>query len=461
MKLPASFSSRRGAISLVLAALAALVLIGINETGYKESSDALDRIEQYTKTRNAVNTLLQHVLDAETGSRGYLLTGDPRYLEPYNAAVAQIGEHLDRLRLAYAPDSAEAGTMNALTLNVQRKLAEMDLSVRMRKQGNEEAWKSVLLTDVGKEHMDAIREQAARLIDSASRRMALAQDQVERTLRLARAGIAIVAVAALVAFALYLRQTTRLKLAGEQQQAALQQERDLLETQVRERTASLAQLATHLQQVREEERGHLARELHDELGALLTAAKLDVARLKSRLGAQQPPEIGERLQHLTEALNGGIALKRRIIEDLRPSSLANLGLTAALEILAREFSERSGIEVASSLEPVQLDESAQLTVYRIVQESLTNVGKYAEAAQVDIGLREYPNHIEVEIRDDGKGFDVRSTKPSTHGLAGMRHRVEAAGGRFTVSSQPGQGTRIRASLPRSAAPAPSAVPETV
>jgi len=461
VKLPASFSSRRGAISLVLAALAALVLIGINETGYKESSDALDRIEQYTKTRNAVNTLLQHVLDAETGSRGYLLTGDPRYLEPYNAAVAQIGEHLDRLRLAYAPDSAEAGTMNALTLNVQRKLAEMDLSVRMRKQGNEEAWKSVLLTDVGKEHMDAIREQAARLIDSASRRMALAQDQVERTLRLARAGIAIVAVAALVAFALYLRQTTRLKLAGEQQQAALQQERDLLETQVRERTASLAQLATHLQQVREEERGHLARELHDELGALLTAAKLDVARLKSRLGAQQPPEIGERLQHLTEALNGGIALKRRIIEDLRPSSLANLGLTAALEILAREFSERSGIEVASSLEPVQLDESAQLTVYRIVQESLTNVGKYAEAAQVDIGLREYPNHIEVEIRDDGKGFDVRSTKPSTHGLAGMRHRVEAAGGRFTVSSQPGQGTRIRASLPRSAAPAPSAVPETV
>jgi signal transduction histidine kinase len=291
--------------------------------------------------------------------------------------------------------------------------------------------------------------------------MAQAQDQVEQSLRLARAGIAIVAVAALVAFALYLRQTTRLKLAGEQQQAALQQERDLLETQVRERTASLAQLATHLQQVREEERGHLARELHDELGALLTAAKLDVARLKSRLGAQLAPEVSQRLQHLTETLNSGIALKRRIIEDLRPSSLANLGLTAALEILAREFSERSGIEIASSLEPVQLDEGTQLTVYRIVQESLTNVGKYAEASQVDIGVREYSNHIEVEIRDDGKGFDVRSTKPSTHGLAGMRHRVEAAGGRLTVHSQPGQGTRIQASLPKAAAPAPAPVAETV
>ena len=458
MKPLSSFASSRGAISLILALLAALVLIGINETGYSQSSRALERIEEYTNTRNMVNRLLQHVLDAETGSRGYLLTGDPRYLEPYNAAAADIGQNLDALRKSYPPESPDSATLSQLTRNVQRKLAEMDLSVRMRKQGNEDAWKFVLMTDVGKEHMDAIREQAGKLIASATRGMTAAQDQVQQTLRLARAGIAIVATAALLAFYLYLRQTTRLKLAGEQQQAALQQERDLLETQVRERTASLAQLATHLQQVREEERGHLARELHDELGALLTAAKLDVARLKSRLGTTQP-EVVQRLQHLTETLNSGIALKRRIIEDLRPSSLANLGLTAALEILAREFSERSGIEIATSLEAVDLDESGQLTVYRTVQESLTNVGKYADAQQVEISVRDYSNHVEVDIRDDGKGFDVRSTKPSTHGLAGMRHRVEAAGGRLNVSSQPGQGTRILATLPKTkvAAPAPAAV----
>lgn len=451
MKLPSSFSSKRGSISLILALLAALVLIGINETGYSQSSRALDRIEEYTRTRNAVNKLLQHVLDAETGSRGYLLTGDPRYLEPYNAAVAEISNNLDSLRGSYSPQAPETATVAQLTRNVQRKLAEMDLSVRMRKQGNEEAWKFVLMTDVGKEHMDAIRGQAGKLTQGATAGMTQAQDQVEQTLRLARIGVALVAAAALVAFFLYLRQTTRLKLAGEQQQAALQQERDLLETQVRERTASLARLATHLQQVREEERGHLARELHDELGALLTAAKLDVARLKSRLGTQ-PPEVNERLQHLTESLNSGIALKRRIIEDLRPSSLANLGLTAALEILAREFSERSGIEVASSLESVQLDDGSQLTVYRIVQESLTNVSKYADARQVDISLRDYSNHIEVEVRDNGRGFDVGAAKPSTHGLAGMRHRVEAAGGRFTVSSRPGSGTRVLAMLPKAAVP---------
>jgi signal transduction histidine kinase len=457
VNLLSSFRSSRGAISLILALLAALVLIGINETGYDRSSDALDRIEVATRARNRVNLLLQHMLDAETGSRGYLLTGDPRYLEPYNRAVAEISQNLDDMRTSYAPDAPESQMLAALTRNVERKLAEMDLSVRMRKQGNEDAWKTLLLTDVGKEHMDAIREQAGKLIEAATQSMLVAQGQVQQSLGLSRAGIALVALAALVAFALYLRQTTRLKLAGEQQQAALQQERDLLESQVRERTATLAELATHLQQVREEERGHLARELHDELGALLTAAKLDVARLKSRMGAQ-PSEVTERLQHLTDSLNSGIALKRRIIEDLRPSSLANLGLTASLEILAREFSERSGIEVACSLEPVELDESAQLTVYRTVQESLTNIGKYAEAGQVVIGVHEYSNHVEVEIRDDGRGFDPRSVKPSTHGLAGMRHRVEAAGGRLNVSSRPGGGTQVLATLPRSATPAPQSEP---
>lgn len=444
-----SFSLPKMAISLALAILAACVLIGINETGYNQSASALDDIAEASRTRGSLNRLLQQMLDAETGSRGYLLTGDPRYLEPYNTAVAEIGQNLDALRQSYS-SAEEVGTLAQLSRNVQRKLAEMDLSVRMRKQGNEDAWKFVLMTDVGKEHMDAIREQATRLINGATAKMEVSQVQVRRSLLLSRIGIAAVAMAGLLAFYLYLRQSTALKLAGERQQDILQEERDLLERQVRDRTATLAELATHLQQVREQERGHLARELHDELGALLTAAKLDVARLKSRLGTPAP-EIGQRLQHLTDTLNSGIALKRRIIEDLRPSSLSNLGLTASLEILAREFSEHSGIEVATSLEPVELDESRQLTVYRLVQESLTNVAKYAEADQAEISVRSYGSHVEVDVKDNGKGFDVANVKPSTHGLAGMRHRVEAAGGRLSVVSGPGTGTRVSAVLPQAPA----------
>ncbi|HTH77493.1 MAG TPA: CHASE3 domain-containing protein [Ramlibacter sp.] len=441
------FSMSRQAINLALALLAALFLVGINETGYLQSTRALGDIAAATRTRDELNRVMQLTLDAETGSRGYLLTGDPRYLEPYNSAVAEIGKQMDTLRTAYPAGSADSQTVNLLTRNVQRKLAEMDLSVNMRKQGNEDVWKFVLMTDKGMEHMDAIRVEAAKLIDAASKRVSASQEQVQRSLQLSRVGIALVTAAALLAFYLYLRQTNALKESDAKQQEALQAERDLLERQVRERTASLAELATHLQNVREEERGHLARELHDELGALLTAAKLDVARLKSRLGAQPAPEIMQRLQHLTESLNGGIALKRRIIEDLRPSSLSNLGLTASLEILAREFSERSGIDITTNLEPVELDEGRQLTVYRVVQESLTNIGKYAEAKQADISVRNYAGHVEVEIVDNGKGFDPLRTKASTHGVAGMRHRVEAAGGRFNVTSTPGRGTRISAVMP--------------
>ena len=444
-----SFSMPKPVISLLLAILAAVILTGINETGYNRSRAALDNIADASRNRGSLNRLLQHALDAETGSRGYLLTGDPRYLEPYNAAVAQIAQNLDNLRLLHTANADEFATLSQLGRNVQRKLAEMDLSVRMRKQGNEEAWKFVLMTDVGKEHMDAIREQATRLIDASAARMDVSHVQVHRSLLLSRIGIAAVTLAGLLAFYLYLRQGTALKLASEQQQRILQRERDLLERQVRERTATLAELATHLQQVREEERGHLARELHDELGALLTAAKLDVARLKSKLGTQAP-EFAQRLQHLTETLNSGIALKRRIIEDLRPSSLFNLGLTASLEILAREFAERSGIDVATNLEAVELDESSQLTVYRLVQESLTNIGKYAQAEQVDISVRNQDGHIEVDIKDNGKGFDMSEVRTSTHGLAGMKHRVEAARGKLTVESVPGEGTRINATLPRSA-----------
>lgn len=437
----------RMAISLVLAVTAVLALIGINEVGYQRSNEALEQIDNTTRTRAALNLLLQQMLDAETGSRGFLLTGDARYLEPYNAAVGEVGKSLDALRTMVPPGGPEAQTLSLMGRDIQQKLAEMALSVRMRQQGNEDAWKFVLMTDVGKQHMDAIRANASQLIGIVTTRMQVNHAQVQQTLVFARVGIGMVTLVALFAFYLYLRQTRELEAARQRTQAALAQERDQLEQQVRERTASLAELATHLQQVREHERGHLARELHDELGALLTAAKLDVARLKSRVG-DTSPEVAQRLQHLTDSLNSGIALKRRIIEDLRPSALANLGLSASLEILAREFSEQTGVAVNTRLEPVKLDESRQLTVYRLVQESLTNISKYAQARQVQVSVYGQADLVQVSVVDDGRGFDAAGMKPSTHGLAGMRHRVEAAGGRLRVDSAAGRGTRVSAQLPQ-------------
>ena len=151
-----------------------------------------------------------------------------------------------------------------------------------------------------------------------------------------------------------------------------------LEAEVAERTTQLTELTYHLQMAREDERARLARDLHDELGALLTSAKLDAARIRARL-AGSAPEALERLAHLTQTLDGVIALKRRITEDLRPSSLDHLGLAVTLEILARECGERLGVAVHLELEPVRLAPDAALVAYRVVQEAVTNISKYAEA----------------------------------------------------------------------------------
>lgn len=441
------FAIPKMAISLPLAVFAAAILISINEAGFRLSTQAATSIEEAQETRSFVNKLLQQMLDAETGQRGYLLTGDPKYLEPYDAATTNINQTSDTLRQLYAPYPAELAEFGVLSHNVSRKLAEMDLSVRMRKQGNEEAWKFVLTTDVGMEQMTAIRSQITKLLESSNSKMQTAQAQITRSLQLSRLGIALMAIAGLLAFYMYLRQTQALLDSGRREQESLQRERDQLDREVRERTATLAELATHLQQVREDERGHLARELHDELGALLTAAKLDVARIKSRLGVITP-EATERIQHLIETLNSGIALKRRIVEDLRPSSLSHLGLVASLEILAREFEDRSGLVITTDLEMVEIGGSAQLTVYRLVQESLTNMAKYADAKHAEITLHSFDSYLTVEVKDDGKGFDSLKVGSASHGLTGMRHRVEAAGGRLTVASSPGQGTRIFAVLPK-------------
>ncbi len=437
---------RKMALSLPMALLAAMVLVGINEVGHMRSQDAVTQIAHGQVTHGALNRLLQSMLDAETGQRGYLLTGNDRYLEPYDKALASIQQNLDNLRNQFLASPDDMQELSLLSRQISRKLAEMELSLKLRRQGNEDAWKFILHTDVGMENMEAIRQHAQALIDRSAVVVKEGQTQVLRSLMLSRIGIATVTVIGLLAFFMYLRQAHALQEFSLREQLLLEHERDRLEGLVRERTATLSELASHLQQVREDERGHLARELHDELGALLTAAKLDVARLKSKIDTQAP-DIAERLRHLTETLNSGIALKRRIIEDLRPSSLSNLGLTAAIEILAREYAERAGIEVETSLEPVQLPDATQLTVYRLVQESLTNIGKYAKAHKVLVSIHSHPKHVAVQVRDDGAGFDPASVSPTSHGLAGMRHRVEAAGGRLTITSRPGNGALVSAILP--------------
>ncbi len=265
-----------------------------------------------------------------------------------------------------------------------------------------------------------------------------------------RLAVLAMALAGALALLLVLRHGGRVDALKRRHRRALRAEQARLRDLAAERTRELTELARHLQTVREDERQRLARDLHDELGSLLAAAQLTASRLAHRLGDDAAPEVRARLRELSSALHEGIRLKRHIIEDLHPSSLDHLGLHAALEIQAREFGERAELRVHTELEPVQLSVSAQMTAYRLVQEALTNVAKYAQASTVKVTLqRDGQRAARVSVADDGRGFDPELSRASAHGLKGMRYRVESEGGSLHIVSAPGRGTRVAACLPAS------------
>ena len=433
-----------------LAALAALAIFVISEASYQRASNTIDRLGARATARTAIQTLWRGLTDAESGQRGYLLTARSEYLQPYYHAQVQVAKSLESLNTYYRSDPSTEELMNEVAQASRDKLAELAETIKLHDAGKTEAWRSLILSNIGKEQMDLVRASSEKLLLVESAKVVVARAGLRQTLMLNRIGVTAMSAMSLLALFMYLRQTTALVRARDERRRVVQAERDQLEREVLRRTEHLTQLTRHLQTVREDERSRLARDLHDELGAWLTAAKLDVARLKSRLGALTP-EIAERLLHLSTGLNSVIALKRRIIEDLRPSSLSNLGLLAAIEILVREWGSNSEVAVDCELDPVDLRPSGELTVYRLVQEALTNITKYAHASQVKVRLAAQGGQVHVSVQDNGVGFDTELPRVAAHGLLGMRYRLEAEGGRMALRSSPGLGTTIEADLPESAA----------
>ena len=429
-----------------LACAAALSMLFISESSYWQSVRTLNDLGAMDDARSGVERLQQAVLDAETSQRGYLLTGRPEHLQPYRKALTDIDAAFALLDRYYDGRSEPAVVLDKLHALTTAKLAQLALSVRDRSAIPGEARGDVAIGDVSRKQMIAIRSLAAELLALEAGRVAAGRNDLYETLRVARMGVAALSAVSLLALGLYLRQTSALERHQLALKTTVQAERDRLEIEVRRRTAELTELTHHLLTAREDERHRLARNLHDELGALLTSAKLDAARIRSRL-AGTAPEALERLAHLVETLNASITLGRSIIEDLRPSTLANLGLVSALEILVREFGERVGIEAHCELTPVRLAATAELVVYRLVQEAITNINKYARASEIWISLASRDGRVEVSVRDNGVGFDTSTPPSSAYGLMGMRFRVEAERGSLSVVSAPGTGTRVHVSLP--------------
>lgn len=440
---------RRSRAVFPLAVLAATAMLFTIEGSYWQSVGALDHLAAQREARFRMLELHKHILDADNGQRGYLLTGREEYLLPYQASVEPISELLKTLHAHYGDDSDAQRALDKMEKLVRARLTQIAEAIALKRSGKSDRLSELVLTGFAREQMDQIEVIGKELLVLSTASITQSRASIDRALLFGR--IASITLTALSLLALYFYLRNVVVAAGLQRELNRINlvERDRLEILVAQRTESLTRLTRHLLTAREDERHRLARNLHDDLGALLTSAKLDAARIKARL-AGAPPDTQELLAHQVQTLNASVALGRSIIEDLHPSTLANLGLVPALEILAREFGAQSGVLVHCALVPVKLKPSAELMVFRLVQEATTNSSKYAKAQQMWIELSAQDGQVRVSVRDDGVGFEEGLAERSAHGLLGMRFRVEAENGQMTLTSAPGQGTHIVATLPESA-----------
>lgn len=225
------------------------------------------------------------------------------------------------------------------------------------------------------------------------------------------------------------------------------------EQQLRRSHRQLRELSASLQAVREEERTRIARELHDELGQHLTGLKMDLSWMRPRLRDDQTA-LSTKIDGMKSLIDSTVSSMRRIASELRPLVLDDLGLSAAVEWLVQDFIKRTGIEVRMDLDAISadLDNALATGVFRIIQESLTNVARHSGAGVVDIALRRAEGILILEVRDDGRGISADKQEKRTHGLVGMRERAYMFGGQMNIDSAPGEGTSIQVTIPVAVAP---------
>jgi hypothetical protein len=227
-------------------------------------------------------------------------------------------------------------------------------------------------------------------------------------------------------------------------------ERKQAEREVRESREQLRQLSASLQVVREEEKARIARELHDELGQALTGLKMDLAQLVTQLTTEQQAALSQ-ANAMKTLIESTVASVRRIATELRPLMLDDLGLAATIEWQVNDFSRRTGITVDLSMPEPEFDVDSELStvLFRVLQESLTNVARHAGASHVRVALSGTERDVQLTVHDNGKGIGASlESAPKTFGLLGMRERASMLGGELSVHSNPGAGTSIMMIVPR-------------
>lgn len=442
-------SATRQFLILGLLLASVIVLFIAAESGQRQLTEASRRVEKAARREHALGSLQEILSRAESDQRGYVLLGDSTYLASYQECQGRYPAALQSLTGEFADADAEERAHVAEVVRLSHaEFDEMGESLQQYRSSGRSAAIAVIRADER-----TMREIIGRIADieatEADDMVAASRSwRIDRWLNL---GIRIaIAAATLLLVILLARQVLNYMRSREREAEEFAEREARLERVVMRRTQDLSELSTQLQTVSEKERAALARELHDELGGLLVAARMDVSWLEEKLPSTDP-DVQSHFKRVHEALHAGVELKRRVVESLRPTLLDNLGLFAALRWQVGDLCGRAGLHYTERYPKAEFDliPEASIAIFRVVQESLTNIIKHAKARNVEVAVDlQGDQWLAISVKDDGVGLPVdRRRAVRSHGLAAMRHRVTGLGGEWRIVPRARGGTEVEVRLP--------------
>ncbi len=407
-------------------------------------------LSQTSRVGDRLQYLNVLVMDAESSTRGYFISGSEAYLGPSKTASKELEKEFKELEGLLADSPSQLKNLAQLRSLVKRKMSLTHQAIDVYRQGGLSDIVKIATTGDARAAMDEIRLLVVIMVreqnELLAARSATFYQEYQKAV-LFGIGINAIAIFVLALFYRLIRKSFARRVGTER---ALQEANENLESTVSRRTEQLSVLSRHLINISEEEKAKLARELHDELGANLTAISMHLATVTE--GVKDQHELTQVLKRARATVLDTVELKRRIVENLRPSLLDNLGLSAAIRSYCDEFTAISAIECEAEIhdEVDAAKATVSIALFRIVQESLTNIIKYAHAKKVIVRLKRVPSGLSLQIIDDGIGIDTTAlVKPMSHGLLGMRERALLLGGTLTIRHGANDtGTCIEAFIPQ-------------
>lgn len=435
-------------LALLMTAVVSVVVLAVSEVAAGRVNEIRTQALELRERATHVSELRQALIQAESAQRGYLLTQDQRYLQPLKDAAARADKAAVSLQASTLSDRAALQRSVDIIALGNRKLDETRVTVTQAEQGRLDLAMAMLKAGFGIQLMEDLVARCNAFEAEQLQALQQRQADITRSLLHQRYGVGIVVLINLCFLALLANMMIRQFTLREEHRAELERQQALLEQTVNERTEELSALSTYLQSSSEREKARLARDLHDELGGILTSAKIDIGWLEGHSKATDP-EVVPRLQRLAKVLDEAVDMKRRVVENLRPSLLDHLGLGAALSWYVNETCRKAGLgcRLAVPDDAERLPAEMAIAIYRLVQEGLTNCIKYAKAKQVEVLVERREGGWRLRLSDDGVGIAGFRANHLSHGIAGMRQRARALGGSFELRTAPGAGTTIEAYFP--------------